>query len=80
MLGLENVETRRASILISALNDEEITVAEFRDAICFLKSEALQVVACIISSQTAVESAPMKRLWSAHQLCRSMAAATRQLS
>lgn len=80
MLGLENVESRRASVLISALNEEEITVAEFRDAIHFLKSEALQVAACILSTQTAVESTRMKRLWSAHQLCRTMAAATRQLS
>lgn len=80
MLGLENAESRKASVLITALNEEEITFAEFRDGIGFLKSEALQVAACIISSQVAVDSTRMRRLWSAHQLCRRMAAATRSLS
>jgi hypothetical protein len=80
MLGLENAESRKASVLIAALNEEEITIAEFRDGIGFLRSEALQVAACIISSQVAVDSAKLKRLWSAHQLCRGLAAAARQLS
>jgi hypothetical protein len=80
MLGLENVESRRASSLIAALNEEEITIAEFRDAAGFLRSEALQVASCIISSQTAVDSTRCPRLWSAQRLCRELAAATRQLS
>lgn len=80
MLGLENVESRKASVLIAALKEEEITVSEFHDGICFLKSEALQVAACIISLQTATDASPAPRLWSAHRLCSRLAAATRPLS
>jgi hypothetical protein len=80
MLGLENVESRRASGLIAALNDEEITIAEFRDAAGFLKSEYLQVAACIISSHTALDPSRCQRLWSAHRLCRELASVSRPLS
>ncbi len=80
MLGIENAESRRVSVLISALNEEEITVSEFRDAIGFLKSEALQVAACIISCHTALDPSRFSRLWSAQRLCRTLAAAVRPLS
>lgn len=80
MLGLENVESRRASALIEALDEEEITMQEFEEAIQFLKSEALQVASCILSVQTAMNPAHAKRLWSAHSLCSRKAAACRVLS
>jgi hypothetical protein len=79
MLGLENAESRRASILINALTDEEITLGEFRDAIRFLKAEALQVAACLLSSQTAVDRTFAPRLWFAHRVCRELACAARPL-
>ncbi|MBC8164566.1 MAG: hypothetical protein H7Y20_01695 [Bryobacteraceae bacterium] len=80
MLGLENAESRKASTLIAALDEQEITVEEFEDAIHFLKPEALQVSACIISCRTALNPSHAPRLWSAHRLCRQLAAATRVLS
>ena len=78
MLGLENVESRKASVLITALIEEQITVSEFRDAISFLHPEALQVTACIISVQTSVDRGAAPRLWSAHRICRASAAAQRR--
>jgi len=79
MLGLENVESRKASVLITALIEEQITVSEFRDAIAFLHPEALQVAACIISVQTSADRSSAPRLWSAHRICRSIAAERRGL-
>jgi len=80
MLGLENVESRKASVLIAALKEEQITVGEFRDAITFLNPEALQVTACIISVQTSTDRNATPRLWRAHQLCSTTAAQHRPLS
>jgi len=79
MLGLENVESRKASVLITALTEEQITVNEFRDAISFLHPEVLQVAACIISVQTSADRSPAPRLWSAHRICRAVATAQRGL-
>lgn len=79
MLGLENVESRKASVLISALIEEQITVSEFRDAISFLHPEVLQVAACIISVQTSADRSLAPRLWSAQRVCRTIAAARRGL-
>jgi len=79
MLGLENVESRKASVLVTALQEEQITVGEFRDAITFLNPEALQVLACIISLQTSIDRTPAIRLWRAHRLCSSTAALHRGL-
>jgi len=80
MLGLENLESRKASALITALDEEEITMDEFGDAIRFLKSEALQVTAFVLSGRAEANPISAQRLWNAKQLCSSLAATYRVLS
>lgn len=77
MLGIENAEFRKASVLIAALDEHEITVGEFGDAIRFLRSEALQVTAAVLSGRAGADPDRYSRLWPARHLCSQLAAATR---
>lgn len=68
----------RASVLISALDEREITVREFTDAMSSLTSEELQVVALILRNQAEHEwGRPNVQLWKARHACLAMAEATR---
>jgi len=80
MLGLENLESRKASALIAALDDQEITVKEFSDAIRFLKSEALQVTAFVLSTRALDSESIPQRLRTARDMCSQLAAKSRMLS
>jgi hypothetical protein len=80
MLGLENRENRRASTLVQALDEHEITVGEFRDGIRSVSSEALQLTAFILSELAEANPEQSDRLWQARHLCSRMAAASRVLS
>jgi len=79
MVGLDNTEFRKASALIEALSEEEITILEFRDAIAFLGSEALQVASCILGVRAASDPSHATRLGPAHRMCSQLAASTRIL-
>jgi|tagenome__1003787_1003787.scaffolds.fasta_scaffold20364853_2 hypothetical protein len=80
MLGLENLESRKASALIAALDEQEITVDEFGDAIRFLKSEALQVTSFVLSIRAHEYQCVPPRLRAARDLCSRLAARYRVLS
>jgi len=80
MLAIENIESRKASDLITALDEEEITVEEFGDAIRFLRSEALQVTAHVLGGRALANPFSAPRLRAARTLCSHLAATSRVLS
>ena len=65
-------------MLVDALDDKEITLQEFAEAVQPLTSEALQVIATVLAADPDRESGP--RVWAARRLCAELAAATRCLS
>lgn len=77
MLAVSNAESRRAFVLIDALEEREITAREFADAIQTLTSEALAVAAAVLSIRSAYVSDRQPREWKARLLCRQMADASR---
>lgn len=79
MLDLSNSESRRARLLIEALDEHEITWKEFACAIQPLPAEVLQVVALVMASGWDQFPDRMRRLWKARLLCREAAASHRNL-
>jgi hypothetical protein len=77
MLGLENVESSRACVLIAALDAREITISEFADAIQPLTSEALQVIATMLSLRQIATGDCNWRANSARTICSRWASSMR---
>ena len=80
MLQREDVESRTASALLVAMDEHEITIDEFADAIELLTPEALQVIATALRSCVFVGGMGEKQLSAARMICSRLAAATRVLS
>jgi len=80
MLAVSNGESRRAFVLVDALQEREITSSEFEDEIRSLTPEALMVTAAILSIGTATGHEQIPRVWAARLVCRQLADAGRCLS
>lgn len=80
MLQREDVESRTACALLVAMDEHEITIDEFSDAIELLTPEALQVIATALRSCAFVDRMEEKQLRKARRICSRLAAATRVLS
>jgi hypothetical protein len=78
MLQWGNVESRTVCALLVAIDQHEITLNEFRDAVGPLTSEALQVIATALRNRAALDPGG-DQLWRARKLCSELAAATRNL-
>ena len=77
MLQWGDVESRTVCALLVAIDQHEITLKEFTEAVGPLTSEALQVIATALRS-CALENGG-EPLWRARKLCTELAAATRNL-
>ncbi len=80
MLQRGDVESRTVSALLLAMDDREITLAEFADVVEPLTPEALQVIATALRSCVPIDSHSQQQFWRAHSICSRRAAATRILS
>ena len=78
MLQWGNVQNRTVCALLVAIDQHEITLNEFRDAVGPLTSEALQVIATALRNYAALDPAG-DHLWRARRLCTELAATTRNL-
>jgi hypothetical protein len=78
MLHWGNVENRTVCAILVAIDQHEITLNEFRDAVGPLTSEALQVIATALRNCAALDS-DGDQLWRARKLCSELAATTRNL-
>ena len=78
MLQWSKVESRTMCALLVAIDQHEITLGEFNDAVGPLTSEALQVIATVLRN-CAVLDPHGEHLWRARRLCSELAAATRNL-
>jgi hypothetical protein len=78
MLQWSNVESRTVCALLVAIDQHEITLNEFRDAVGPLTSEALQVIATMLRNCATLD-ADGDQLWHARKLCSELATATRNL-
>lgn len=63
-----------------AMDEHEITIDEFVEAIELLTPEALQVIATALRSCAAVHPFRGQQLWRARDVCSQLASATRALS
>lgn len=67
--------------MVIALDEREITIQEFADALGSLSSEALQVMATVLGqSSDEFEPEQHRRLMQARRVCRRLAAVSRCLS
>ncbi|HYO80182.1 MAG TPA: hypothetical protein VES20_02170 [Bryobacteraceae bacterium] len=80
MLHLQNRESRRACVLIEALEEHEITMKEFEAGIAPLAPEALWVVATTMSAEWDAYPERITRLAVARLVCRRVAEAQRNLN
>jgi hypothetical protein len=77
MLAISNAGSRRARVLIEAIDEHEITIREFASAIENIPPEVLQVAAAVMTAGWDFYPDQMKRLWRARLLCRQIAEANR---
>lgn len=77
MLGTTYTDLRTGSVLVKALQEGEITLSEFAEAVGFLHSEAAQLLA---TSLRAYAGTRCSRLVKARAVCSDIAARTRVLS
>ena len=81
MLQRTDADSRTACSLLVAMDEHEITIDEFVDAIELLTPEALQVIATALRSCAAVQSfRGQEQLWRAREVCSHLASTTRVLS
>lgn len=80
MLQLSNAGSRRARVLIEALNEREITVREFASAAEAIPPEVLQVAATAMAAGWDDYPELMHRLWQARFICRKIAQSHRCLN
>jgi hypothetical protein len=74
------VEVQLACALVSALDNQEITLSEFADGLTALTSEAVQVIATALRACGGPDETGFERLNTAYQMCRKIAGASRVLS
>ena len=77
MLAIGNAGSRRARVLIEAVDEHEITIREFASAIENISPEVLQVAAVVMTAGWDFYPENMQRLWKARLACRETAAANR---
>ena len=80
MLQRGDAESRTACALLVAIDEREITIDEFADAIELLTPEALQVIATALRFCTVDNPRDAEQIWRAYTICSRLAAATRVLS
>ena len=80
MLQQKDAESRTACALLVAMDEHEITMHEFADAIDLLTPEALQVMATALRSCTPINPRGEMQIMRARHICSRLAAATRVLS
>ena len=80
MLQRGDAESRTACALLVAIDEREITIDEFADAIELLTPEALQVIATALRCCTVDDPRDAKNIGRAYSICSRLAAATRVLS
>ncbi len=80
MLGVIIAESRRACVLIEALDAHEITLQEFAEEVSPLPSETLQVAATILGIHQEQERILDPRLTAARLICTQLACRARVLS
>jgi hypothetical protein len=80
MLAINNAGSRRARILLEAVNEHEITIREFASAIETLPPEVLQVAAAVMTAGWDIYPEQMRRLWRARLACRQIAESHRSLN
>jgi len=80
MLQRGNAESRTACALLVAMDEHEITIDEFADAIELLTPEALQVIATALRSCAIFDLPSAEQIWRAQTICSRLAAANRVLS
>jgi hypothetical protein len=79
MLGWRATQPSRACALITALDEHEITIQEFLEAIEPLSSEVKQVIATCMHKVGDLDREPLERWRAARIACAAAAAATRNL-
>ena len=80
MLELSNAGSRRARVLIEALQEREITIREFASAAEAIAPEVLQVAAAAMTVGWDDYPEQMRRLWRARCICRQLAGTRRCLN
>ena len=80
MLEISNAGSRRARVLIEAVDEHEITIREFASAAESIGSEVLQVAAVAMSAGWDESPDQMRRLWRARLICRQIAESHRCLN
>ncbi len=80
LLGHAQGEATRVRDLVVALEQEEITLNEFHDAVEVLTPEAVQVTSLLLRGWMDVENEEHYRFLCARLICRSMATRTRSIS
>ena len=73
MLELSNAGSRRARVLIEAVDEHEITIREFASAAERIPSEVLQVTAAVLALSWDEDPEQGRRLWGARLVCRRIA-------
>jgi hypothetical protein len=73
MLELSNAGSRRARVLIEAVDEHEITIREFAAAAEGIPAEVLQVAAAVLALNWDENPDQVGRLWGARLICRRIA-------
>ena len=79
MLQRGDSESRTACAILVAMDEREITMDEFTDAIELLTPEALQVIATALRGCTVLDQRSAKQIERARIICSRLAAANRVL-
>lgn len=74
------MEVQLACALVSALDNQEITLSEFADGLAALTSEAVQVIATALRACGGPDETGFDKLFAAHEMCRKIAGTSRVLS
>jgi len=80
MLQRNDADSRTACAVLVAMDEREITLDEFTQAVIPLTSEALQVLATVLHGCAVVNPAGLSHLWHARNICSRLADATRILN
>ncbi len=80
MLQWGKAENRTVCALLLAIDEQEITLNEFAEAVGPLTSEALQVIATALRSCTVFEPRRQRQVQRAREICSQLAASSRVLS
>lgn len=80
MLQRGEADSRTASAILVAMDEREITIDEFADAIELLTPEALQVIATALRNCTVIDPRGAGQIARARKICSRLAAATRVMS